>query len=463
MAPSAHRNVDGAIVAGSLGIRRLSLFARRRAKLLQEKKARYDSITAPDQVVAYQLAQFNAVWAKTLVSSSFYKEWAAKHKLPEKVSSAGELRLFPPLTKEIIREHQEQISFDVAGTDRLFFVSTGGSTGVPTRFPTSAKEKDIEYANTYLGKSWWGIEPFDRVTHLWGHSHLFGAGWRGRAKEWRRRFYDWLINTRRLNAYNMSPDRMSRYVDAIVRSSPEVIIGYTSAVFKTAQYARTSGSALGNAHLKGIIVTAETATGSDIGLIQEVFGKPVIIEYGMAETGVIAYSRTVTEQCAVFWDSFLCIEEQGEIFLSTLYDRCFPLINYRTRDLVANAVMHDGSMLGFSNIGGRVQEVITLHAANGRDLYIVSGILIVHIVKAWQGIYAVSAAQIAEGVVQVQVVAGASLNVTDLRKYLLANLMREFGPIADAALSVIRVSDVQSSVAGKARVVASAIRHEHGQ
>ena len=83
--------------------------------------------------------------------------------------------------------------------------------------------------------------------------------------------------------------------------------------------------------------------------------------------------------------------------------------------------------------------------------------------KAWQGIYAVSAAQIAEGVVQVQVVAGASLNVTDLRKYLLANLMREFGPIADAALSVIRVSDVQSSVAGKARVVASAIRHEHGQ
>lgn len=320
---------------------------------------------------------------------------------------------------------------------------------MPSRFPTTPAEKDIEYANTYLGKSWWGIEPFDQVIQLWGHSHLFGTGWRGKLKEWRRRLYDLVINTRRLNAYNMSADRIPPYAEEIAQRSPEVLIGYTSAVFKVAQYAKMHNLSLRNLRLKGVIVTAETATGADIRMIKEVFGVPLIIEYGMAETGVIAYSRDATEKCAVLWDSFLCHEYGGELVVSTIYDRCFPLINYRTGDVLASPVSVNGSVLGFANIKGRAQESLTLFAENHRDLYLVSGILIVHIVKACPGIYSVTSVQLTDGVIRILISAVSNVNVREIEDYVYSTLSDEFGLIARDALSITRVETTSSSVSGK--------------
>ena len=40
-----------------------------------------------------------------------------------------------------------------------------------------------------------------------------------------------------------------------------------------------------------MVVTSETVTDYDVNLIEKVFNVPCVIEYGMAETGVIAYSK----------------------------------------------------------------------------------------------------------------------------------------------------------------------------
>lgn len=432
---------------------RLQFVAPKRWMHLVAKRDLYQTVTDPEQIVQRQIGRFNGIWLKALSTSNFYKDWARKHGLPSKISSVADLKQFPALTKEIIRDHQDQVSRDVANADDLYFVSTGGSTGVPTRFPTTKAEKDIEYANTYLGKSWWGIEPFDQVVQLWGHSHVFGAGWRGKLKELRRRLYDYAIRTHRLNAYNMSENRIRQYAEEIAEQAPEVVIGYTSAVFKVAQYAKTNNIVLQNPKLKGVIVTAETATGADIALLDEIFGTATIIEYGMAETGVVAYSRGATAQCAILWDSFLCHEVDGELLVSTIYDRCFPLINYRTGDLLADPVNSDGSVLRFSNIRGRAQESLTLFAADRHDVYLVSGILIVHIVKAYPGIYSVSSLQVSRGIIHILISAANKVNVDDLTPYIYSILSDEFGPVAGGAISVVRTEMAKSSVAGKDLVV----------
>lgn len=416
---------------------------------MEEKIRLYREVTDPEKIVQYQLRQFNRAWLAAQRCLSFYQDWARQHALPNQVTSVAELQQFPVLTKEVMRDHQDQIARDVASTKGLYYVSTGGSTGVPIRVPTSKAEKDIEYANTYLGKAWWGIKPFDRVLQLWGHSHLFGSGWNGKLKEVRRQLYDRVVRTRRLSVYNMSGDCIRQYTEEIARTRPEAIIGYTSAVFKVAQYARTHGISMKNPRLKGVIVTAETATGSDIALIGDVFGKPVIIEYGMAETGVIAYSRNATEQCSVFWDSFLCVEDEGGLLVSTIYDRCFPLINYRTADRVADAASCNGSVLGFSNIKGRAQEILILRAENGRDLYLVGGILIVHILKARPGIYSVASKQVSKGVIQVLVTCSTKENTAELESYLAKTLSQEFGLIDRNALSVVQADVASQSLAGK--------------
>lgn len=435
----------------------LALIAPQRANILEQKKNIYSLTTDREAITKFQLDRFNSVWKFALSNSLFYKDWSKRHGLPDQIGSIKDLMNFPILTKETIRSHEEQISRDVVSTKGIFYVSTGGSTGTPVRFPTSKAEKNLEYGNTYLAKSWWGINPFDHVVQLWGHSHLFGTGLPGKLKELRRKLYDRVIRTYRLNAYNMTEDRIGKYALEIIRQSPQVIIGYTSAVFKVAQYAKTHGLSLGNPELKAVIVTAETATGPDIALITEIFEKPVVIEYGMAETGVIAYSRTSTESLHVLWDSFLCIDDREGLTLSTLYDRCFPLINYSTGDQLSNIVCCNGSILGFSNIKGRVQENITLWNADRTITYIVSGILIVHILKSYPGVHSVTSVQDSEGCISIYVSTIGHANVVGMKKLLVDALKSEFGPVA---LDAVQVVDARSetqlnceSLAGKHRAV----------
>ncbi len=431
----------------------LALIAPQRANILEQKKKIYSLTTDLEEITQYQLNRFNSVWKFALSNSSFYKDWSKRHGLPDQIGSIKDLLNFPVLTKETIRSHEKQISRDVASIKGMFFVSTGGSTGTPVRFPTSKAEKNLEYGNTYLAKSWWGIKPFDHVVQLWGHSHLFGTGLYGKLKGIRRKLYDRVICTYRLNAYNMTEDRISKYALEIIRRSPQVIIGYTSAVFKVAQYAKTHGLSLGNPELKAVIVTAETATGSDITLISEIFKKPVVIEYGMAETGVIAYSRTSTESLHVLWDSFLCIDDTEGLTLSTLYDRCFPLINYRTGDRLSDCVCYDNSVLEFSNIKGRTKEDITLWNEDRTTVYIVSGILIVHILKSLPGILSVQSRQVAKGELVVTISSLDDIDLLWLRKFLISQLHKEFGPIDQYAVTINRSQMGNQSVSGKESIV----------
>ncbi len=429
------------------------LLAPRRARILEEKQRHYNEVIAAERIVAYQLRQFNSVWYAALENLQFYKDWANRFDLPKQISSVADLRHFPVLTNKIIRSHEEVIGRDVASAKGVFYVSTGGSTGTPVRFPTSKPEKDIEYGNTYLAKGWWGIKPFDRVIQLWGHSHLFGTGLTGKLKEIRRTVYDKVIRTYRLNAYNMSVERIKQYVQIIIRHSPQAVIGYTSAVFKIAQYANSHGLFLGNPDLKGVIVTAETATSSDIALIGKVFGKPVIIEYGMAETGAIAYSRDSSESCRILWDSFLCFEANDGLRLSTIYNRCFPLINYQTGDLVDGSTGCEGSLLGFGNIKGRAQENLTLWAVDRESKFVVSGILIVHILKSFPGVLTVTSMQISEGCIKVYVSSLGQLDLAGLTDLLVGTLSKEFGPVDFEAVRVV-IEEVDSqSLAGKHRSV----------
>ena len=133
----------------------LALIAPQRAKILEQKKKIYSLTTDREAITKYQLDRFNSVWKFALSNSSFYKDWSKRHVLPDQIGSIKDLLNFPALTKETIRSHAEQISRDVTSFKDTFYVSTGGSTGTPVRFPTSKAEKNLEYGNTYLAKSWW--------------------------------------------------------------------------------------------------------------------------------------------------------------------------------------------------------------------------------------------------------------------------------------------------------------------
>ena len=139
----------------------------------------------------------------------FYKMWKEKYNLPEKILSIEELNNFPVLTKKEIQQNSELIFSHLKDYQTT---STGGSTGEPTKFPYIKSEMEYNYATNYLARSWWGFEPLDKVLLFWGHSHLFGNGVKGKINQYKRVMLDLLINTKRLNAYDMSFNTIGKYV-----------------------------------------------------------------------------------------------------------------------------------------------------------------------------------------------------------------------------------------------------------
>ena len=60
-----------------------------------------------------------------------------------------------------------------------------------------------------------------------------------------------------------------------------------------------------SSRLRVVIPTSETVSLNDKINIQKAFKVPVAIEYGMAETGIIAHSSNVDNDLLVLWNSFM--------------------------------------------------------------------------------------------------------------------------------------------------------------
>ncbi|AXH00705.1 hypothetical protein DVJ83_16250 (plasmid) [Deinococcus wulumuqiensis] len=307
------------------------------------------------------------------------------------MGSLEEIQLFPPLTKKEIIGRSDEIFQHGAITQAY---STGGSSGEPTRFPAALHEALDNYARTYAARSWWGLQPMDPYLHIWGHSHLFGGG---PVQKLKRRVQDTLSGAMRVNAYDMSEEGIAGHYQALIRQNPMSIIGYTSAVFRLARHIehhklRTRGLT----RLKAVIVTSETVTEPDIEVLERVFGVPVVIEYGSAETGTIATSRGNSFPLQVLHLSNLVqLASEGGIRVTTLTDRIFPLINYDIGDRGEAAERSGGSVLKLAHVQGRAREVVKVRKVNGQMLEL-SPILPVHILKSEPGIVAVQYRQHAD-------------------------------------------------------------------
>ena len=422
----------------------------RRLHMLAQSKQLYDSHISPADKASRQCDKFNEVWRYCHRNIPFYVQWRKEHDLPETIGSLEELKDFPVLDKNVIQSRSELV-FRNAAPGRA--ISTGGSTGAPTRFPVGPQDGDLAYAVTYVGKSWWDINPLDDIAFLWGHSHLFGSGFRGRVNEWKRRLKDHLINISRFNAYDMSLDTLAGYHLDITKASPVALTGYTSCLYKLARHIESHSENRPYPRLKVVIPTAETIVDADIELMERVYGAPVAIEYGMAETGVIAYSRNTTKDIHVFWDSHICMTGQnGDLRVTTIGGQFFPLINYRTNDLVEVLQQEGPSILRLSAIKGRTRDVLLVRSSSGRSLSL-SGILMVHLLKSYPGIYSIQFEQLERDGVRIRLSSDAPLDLGDIREYFFRELSKDHPDMDRSCFDFSQTDTVTRTTAGKERMI----------
>lgn len=414
-----------------------------RLGILNKKKDTYKTIT---DRVTYQIEQFNKVWKKAQLHP-FYKLWKEQYSLPTEITSLEELNSFPILTKSIIQKNKNLIFSNLT---KYKTISTGGSTGEPTKFPCYQSELEIQYANAYVGRSWWKINPFDKIVLLWGHSHLFGSGLKGKINVLKRNVGDDLINTYRLSAYDLSEQSLLSYIEKIKMINPRVILGYTSAILELSKLILNNNITLTIDNLSCVIVTSETVFSKDKELIERAFNVPVAIEYGMAECGVIAYSHPKDQSLHVLWESFIVQQSDEQLLVSCLYDRAFPLIRYATGDNANIDLIQNSSVFFIKSIYGRTNDLLELRLLKN-NMQVHSEIF-THIIKSLERVESFKIIQYKKSLSIVIKYIG-EMDIEAFKTNFFNQIIKEFPDIDKTQFCFEKVEHIPKTIAGKTKWV----------
>lgn len=347
-------------------------------KLLQQLEATQH--WSPGQLRVYQWERLRAMLKHAYAHTPYYRRQFDDAGLaPADIQSPDDLTRLPILTKEDIRQN---IS-DMMATDiqrPVTWVKTSGSTGEPLVFALDKLTEAHGAANAIRCHRWWEIDVGDRGAYFWRGFYSFHSM---RSDQIRRRLKNRLMNRRVFSVYDMSPRSMDRYYQISVRFRPKFILGYSSALFAFARYLQERKLDARHLGLTAVIATAEAIFPAQARLIDEVFGCPVVNEYGASEVGIIAYQCPAGAWHAMdetFWIEVAPIEQNdtlGEILITHLTNFACPMIRYRVGDL---APLHPATCdcgLGLSTIGpvkGRSHDLLV--TPDGRFIH---GEFLVHI------------------------------------------------------------------------------------
>jgi phenylacetate-CoA ligase len=246
-------------------------------------------------------------------------------------------RRLPTMTRADARENRDRIAWlGVPGGASLY--NTGGSSGQPLSFYFGRSRQASDASGRIRARRWWGVDVGAREVYLWGAPVELTKT--DRTKQLRDRAFNQLL----LNAFEMSPATMDRYLDDIDRFEPECIYGYASSVALLASHALRRSHKPRLRRLRAVCTTGEPLFSHQRQLIADVFKAPVANEFGSRDIGFTAHETPAGQMLLLSEHIFLesldpngnpVSEGQiGEAVLSALCSEAQPFIRYRTGDMV---------------------------------------------------------------------------------------------------------------------------------
>ena len=404
----------------------------------------YNELREDKEIISIQIKKFNFFWQQAYLYNPFYKMWKNENKLPEKISSINEIKDFPILNKSIINDHYNLI---LPVNKKFRTTYTGGTSGITTKFPTDQIEAFNAYVSSYTGRLWWNIEPLSDILMLWGHSHLFEGGIKGNLQNYIRKLKDLLISTKRISSYQLSETNLKSFYDLINERHPPTIISYSGNIFKIAKFMDENNLNFQFGKIQNVIITSETIYSGDIKLIKKKFAHNVINEYGMAETGVIGYSQYQTQNIKVFWNNFILTQNNNSnLYLTTISERVFPLINYDTEDKVKVKLIKENSILTIQEILGKSRNNLPIKLKNGSTI-LISTIFFDHLLKYIPNIYSVQY-KVLEDSVCLILNTNKDVDIINIHNKCIKKISDDFG-MPDETRIKIKLASSTKTIAGK--------------
>jgi phenylacetate-CoA ligase len=403
-----------------------------------------------EERLSEQLRLFNNYWPMIRSRVPYYRNLGKEKNLPEAFRSWDEvIEAFPVVNRDMVQQYHALLSDET--TPPQWQRITGGSTAQPVQLPAWNSERAQAAPNSWLGRSWYGIRPSDRLFLIWGHAQLFGSGWAGLYKRCDRKLRDWLLGYYRFSAYNMDEYSMRVAANLLVQFSPAYMLGYSGALDAFVRANQEKGEILRRLHLKAVIAAAEDFPYRDSAeLIQQVMGAPVAMEYGSVETFMIAHTHP-EGNFLVFWRShFIEAIDEGlrggkKVRITSLYPRCFPLIRYEIGDEIDLGPAEP--QLGierFERVLGRAHDSLAL--SDGSRVHLT---LINDIVRSYAKIKKFQIIQ-TDGDVVLTVISPNDLGAESQNEILTR--LGKINPLL-SNISIQKVSTLQQSVAGKTPIL----------
>jgi len=260
---------------------------------------------------------------------------------PETANLPNELQQLPILTKDIIKNHLEDILAVTVNKTDTFENTTGGSTGVPLRFYQDLEYQTIaEAIDTYV-REWWGIKPYNRTALIWGADQEF---YELSLKE---RLYKMRQRTKSLNAFRMTEESLLEFCQILARWRPPYLMGYASALESLAKCAMDNR--IDGLNFTAIRSTAEMLFPEQRELIEEVLNGPVFNFYGSREVSNIAAECPEEKRLHLIstWRYVEIVDdkgfwmpdgESGSIAITDLSNYAMPFIRYLNEDMACMAI-----------------------------------------------------------------------------------------------------------------------------
>ena len=279
------------------------------------------------------------------------------------------LEAFPTLSKEAIKANTNSYLSTAMGPNTHLMAFTGGSTSVPMKLYLEkyvSRSKDFAYNSTFDRIA--GIGPRDTILALRGRT-VPGAEKPG-GSLW---MFDPIKRYLHLSSDHLEPQYMARYLEAIREWKPTYIHAFPSALVPLARWLRDNPAPDVTERIRAIQLFSENIYDYQVDIMREVFGCPVLLDYGHSERAVKAISLPQDSRY-FFWPLYGRVElidldgqpitrpgVLGEIVATGFDNRVMPLIRYRTGDMAMWSFDPNHTRPGFQvvdRIEGRLQEFL---------------------------------------------------------------------------------------------------------
>ena len=257
---------------------------------------------------------------------------------PEDIQCREDLQKLPILTKQIIRDHYDELVSKDIDKRHIQNCSTGGSTGTPMQYMRDMPTWNMQWASSFRAWEWYGFHVGEKMMTLGGNSLV-----KKRKVFTPKDIFDlYIMRNMKRSSAEVDEAAMQAHYEAYKAYKPQALRGYASSLVIFARYVAEHN--LPVFPMKSILTTGEILMPEYRKTLQEVFQCPVYDEYGAGDGGIDAHEclqqdglHISEERCVIeITDKEGHVLPDGEIGYVTSTDLgnyAFPFLRYQVGDM----------------------------------------------------------------------------------------------------------------------------------